>query len=218
MIFEISTILYLLTTFVFICTIAFHLIKKNSTLVFIYLAQSVAVAAILFIFSFEEKSLGLLISAGAMLIVKTIIAPMFLLRLIKIHQLIFSASTYLNAPLTLLTVMLISAFARSGTFAPLAVFVPETKQALFMALSVVFASLFLTINRRGAMSQIVGILSLENGIVCFMSLIGLRETVGLELGIIFDILVWIIIAAAFLTMIYKKFGSANIDQLKSLKD
>ena len=68
------------------------------------------------------------------------------------------------------------------------------------------------------MSQIIGILSLENGIVAFALFSGLEQSPALQIGIMFDLLVWVIIAAVFISMIYKQFGSLDVTELKHLKE
>lgn len=78
-------------------------------------------------------------------------------------------------------------------------------------------SVFLTINRKGAMSQIIGILSLENSIFVFSYFLGTKQSAMLEIGILFDVLFWIIISSTFVRMIVKHFGSIDVTQLRELK-
>jgi len=68
------------------------------------------------------------------------------------------------------------------------------------------------------LSQIIGILSLENTIVAFTIFAGLEQSASLQIGIIFDIFVWLIIATVFVSMIYKHFGSLDVTSMKTLKD
>lgn len=211
-------ILFILEVLIFLSVVFLQMVKESKSVVFLYACQSLTVAAMLVIFSYQESSWGLLITAAVMLLVKVVVAPIFFNRLIESQKIKFSTSTYLNTPLTLLVIMFIMMLVNSSVFVPLVSLAYETQQVVSVALSTILASLFLTINRRGALSQIIGILSLENSIVSFASLIGLKQTIGLELGIIFDIFVWIVIAAVFMSMMYKHFGSLNITEIKTLKD
>jgi len=203
---------------VFISVIFLQMVKESKNVVMIYAFQSVMVSIMLFAIAYTENSFTLFLSALAMLTVKAIAAPKFFFRLIDNRTVNISASAYLSTPLTLLTIMFIVVLANSTVFLPLVTLSEETQQVTAIALSSILASLFLTINRRGALSQIIGILSLENSIVSFASLIGIKQELGLELGIIFDISVWIIIATVFTTMMYKHFGTLNITEIKNLKD
>jgi hydrogenase-4 component E len=127
-------------------------------------------------------------------------------------------SNYINTPLTLIIVAALTAIAHSSLFTPLVNIVPGNQELLSLALSAIFISLFLIVNRKGALSQIVGVLSLENSIVAFAFFAGLEQAPSLQLGIIFDISAWVVIATVFMSMIYKHFGSLDVTEMKSLKD
>ena len=94
----------------------------------------------------------------------------------------------------------------------------RNEHTLLLAVAMMLISVFLIINRKGALSQMIGVLSLENGIVSFACLAGLEQTPGLQLGIIFDILVWVIIATVFASMVYKQYGSLDVTAMTHLKE
>ena len=64
----------------------------------------------------------------------------------------------------------------------------------------------------------MGVLSLENSIMAFGLFSMIDQSLLLEMGIIFSISVWIIIATVFISMIYKHFGSLDVTKMKHLKD
>ena len=120
--------------------------------------------------------------------------------------------------MTLIVLALLTAFSYSHFFGPLAILAPDKENALSLAIAMVLISIFLIINRKGALSQMVGILSLENAIVSFAYVAGLETTAGLQVGILFDIFIWVVIATVFASMIYRHFGSLNVSILKHLKE
>lgn len=211
-------ILFFLTSLIFGSVIFMHLSKRNSTLIFFYLIQSLIVSALLLELSIEKVSFFLILTATITLIVKAIIAPYFFRRLIHRHHLNFSVSTYLNSPLTLVVLALLTVFSYSHFFKPLSILAKENEKALLIAVAMIFISLFLIINRKGVLSQMIGILSLENGIVTFAYIAGLEAGPALQLGILFDILVWVIIATVFASMLFKQFGSLDVNEMKNLKE
>ncbi len=211
-------ILFFLEVLIFLSVIFLQLVNENKGIVILYIVQSLSVSIMLIILSFQENSSGLFMSALVIMGVKVVIAPIFFLRLISKQRLNFSTTSYLSTPMTLLIIMLIVVLAKSPVFLSLSNISAELNYAVPIALSSILASLFLVMNRRGAMSQVVGILSLENSIVSFASIIGLKQTFSLELGIIFDIFVWIVIAVVFVSMMYKHFGSLDITEIRHLKD
>jgi len=211
-------ILFLLASLIFGSVIFMHLSKRNTTIVFFYIIQSLVVSGLLLDLSIENASFFLILTATITLVVKAIIAPYFFRRLIHRHNLKFSVSTYLNGPLTLVVLVLLTTFSYSHFFIPLSILNPQNENALLIALAMIFSSLFLIINRKGALSQMMGILSLENAIVTFAYIAGLEAGPALQMGILFDILVWVIIATVFASMLFKQFGSLDVNEMKNLKE
>ncbi len=202
----------------FLTLVFLHLTKKNFSAIVAYAIQSLVIATVLFNSFWESKNIYLLFVVLLVVVIKIILAPMFFNRLIKKHALAFSASTYLNAPLTLIVIAILTFVAQSKKLAPLTSIVPGNKIVLVIVLSTIFISLFLIVNRKGALSQIIGVLSLENNIVAFVAFAGLEQSPGLQAGVIFDMTIWIIISTVFASMIYEHFGSHDVTAMKKLKD
>lgn len=184
----------------------------------LYRIQSLVITAIFFKSFYETGSFALLIVALATLIIKVILAPQFFHSLIKKQALTLSASTYLNTPLTFAALVALTAIVHSDIFEPLAALAPMNKGLLSLSLSAIFVSFFLIINRKGAISQMLGILSLENCIVAFAFLAGLEQSPTLQIGILFDIFIWVSIATVFVSMMHKHFGSLDVTIMNRLKD
>lgn len=204
---------------IMLLSIVFLLImKKNFSAVSAYRLQSLVVVAVLLNSFFETKDFWMLLVILVMLIIKVILAPIFFVDLIKKYALSFSVSTYLSTPMTLVVIAVLVFIANSQKLTPLTKIVPGHQVLLSLALAAMFLSLFLIVNRKGALSQIIGILSFENSIVMFAVFANLEQSASLQLGIIFDIFVWIMIATIFVSMLYKHFGTLDVTSMKKLKD
>lgn len=201
MILELSA-LTLCASLVFMLALGMNVLRKNKTLISLYVLQSLAVAGALLFLSFEEGAVGLLYAALLTLAVKAVIAPVFLGRLIRTYSIHFSASSILSTPLTLLALALITGFAYtiSGKL------VSAETSGVPLLFAAIFSAFFLMINRRGTLSIVLGILSLENGVVLLSYALGTAHTFALEFTVAFDIAVWIAIASIFLGMLYREFG------------
>ncbi|MFA6043194.1 MAG: hypothetical protein WCV85_01815 [Patescibacteria group bacterium] len=208
----------ILLTIFFLTIVMLHIVKKNSGTAILYGLQSLTVVLLLVHTFAATRDISILIIAALLLIVKVILAPSFFLRLIRKHELKFSVSTYVNLPLTLVMVTVLTAIAHSQVFGPLINHIPANQQYLSLSLAALFISLFLIVNRKGALSQIVGILSLENCIVAFALFAGLEQSPALQIGVLFDISVWIIIASVFITMIHRHFGTLDVTEMRHLKE
>lgn len=200
----------------FLATIALQLVKTNRNLIRFYVLQSLVVGSVLCWLGFAEENRSLILIAFLTLAIKAVLAPLFFSRLIRRYETRFTINNYLSTPLTLLVLLLLVLFAYSQVFAPLGFLMPGTIGLLSLCLAGIFISIFMLINRRGAFSQMLGILSLENTIVLLASFIGIKQPLALEIGIIFDIVIWMIIAQVFISIIYRQFGTLNVDTMKRL--
>ena len=74
------------------------------------------------------------------------------------------------------------------------------------------------ITRRKAITQVLGLLFMENGLF----LAGFSLTFGMpiivELGILFDMLMGVIILGVFIVQIRRNFSSVDLDSLTTLHD
>lgn len=202
----------------FISIVFLHIAKKNFGIAIAYGIQSLVVALILFNAFLETGIKSLLLIAFIMIIIKAILAPIFIIKLIKKYEFKFSVTTYFNVPITLIIVAILTAVAHSDKFNALVNIVPANSQFLSIIFSALLIALFLIINRQGALAQIIGVLALENCIVAFAFFAGLEQAPALQIGIIFNIAVWIVIATIFISMIYQHFRTINVTEMKRLKD
>ena len=211
-----TELFYFFDLVAFLGAIFMHLVKKNSNLIRLYAIQSLAVAALLFVIGLTEGKQSLLWIGALTLVIKVIVAPLFFSRLMHRFGAQFTASNYLSVPLTLVVLTGLVMFTYSHVFLSLATLLPQSSETFLFAVAIIFISIFLMINRRGVFAQMVGILSLENGIVLFAALIGIDQPLALEIGIIFDIVIWMVIGGAFISMIHRQFGSFSTANIKTL--
>lgn len=212
------SIAQILAEIIFGTIIFLHVSKRNFQAVLAYGLQSLLVVAILSRSFVETGDMLMLIVILCSLLVKVILAPIFFIKLINKNKLLFSVSTYLGTPLSLITISILTLIAYSHKLEPLTNIIPANHMLLSLMLASIFLSIFLLINRKGALSQIIGVLSLENSIVIFSFFAGLEQSPELQLGILFNIFIWLIIATVFMSMVLRHFGSLNITAMNKLKD
>lgn len=203
---------------IFLTTIFSHIVKRNIIIAALYGMQSSAIGLLLFRSFLETKSPSMLFIVIMVLSIKVVLALRFFIGSIKKNEQALSSSAFLSLPLTLIVVAALSAFAHSRLFQPLTAIVPANAGLLSLAIAGMMISLFLMVNRKGVLSQIIGVLSLENAIVEFGMFAGLEQSAILQVGIMFNILVWLMITAVFSGMIYRHFGTLETAQMKSLKE
>lgn len=209
---------FALDVLVLLTAIAMHLTRKNMTVLMLYGAQSAAAGLLLLSLGLREGEDVLVMIALLTLIIKAVAAPIFFSRLIHNVTKEKTSNNYLSTPLSLLTIMALMVFASSEVFR--AFVPPESLSAGYLSLNfaVIFISAFLMFNRRGALGQIIGILSFENGVVLLAALLEIAQPISLEVGIVFDLVVWIVIAQVFITLVYRQFGTLDVTEMRRLTE
>jgi len=81
-----------------------------------------------------------------------------------------------------------------------------------------FMGLFVIISRRKALNQIVGLLTIENGLFLFAVSLTHGFSLIIEIGLMVDILVGVIISSILLFRMSRTFDSIDIKNLESLRD
>ena len=210
-------ILIALEGLIFTTVIFMNLVRKNKHQVILYFIQSLTLVGLLFYEGVVNNSLELKAVAVLVFVLKGVFAPYFFYRSAKNSKLNLMTTTYLNVPMTLTAIVLIVFFCNSDVFQPLHLVFEYGSKISVMLFSSILLSIFLLINRKGALSQIIGILSVENSIVALGFFMGINQTLAIDVGIMFDVLVWIVLAIFFVEVIYKHLGSVNVADLNKLK-
>ena len=157
-------------------------------------------------------------SAALSLLLKVILLPWILHRLITRLNVRWDTETQLNIPTTMLVgiLVVVFAFALAQPIAQLSSAV--TRSTIGIALAVVLLSFLMMITRRKAISQIVGFLAMENGLFFAATSTTYGMPMVVELGIALDVLVGTFIFGIFFFQIRETFDSLDIRNLEKLKE
>jgi len=160
----------------------------------------------------------LYLSAFLTLALKVVFLPWLLHRLIRRLEVYWDTEPLLNIPGTMLIGLLVVVFA-FGLAQPItAVASTATRNAIGIAVAVVLLSFVTMITRRKAMSQVVGFLSMENGL--FFG--AMSATYGMpmivEFGVALDVLVAVLVLGIFFFQIREQFDSLDLHHLESLRE
>jgi hydrogenase-4 component E len=93
-----------------------------------------------------------------------------------------------------------------------------TRNILAISLSVVLLGLLMMVARRQAVSQVIGFMSMENGL--FLAAVGATSGMPLvvELGVAFDVLVAAVLFGVFFLQIRDSIDSLDVDRLNRLTE
>lgn len=203
----------------FLVTIFMHTTKKNGILITLYLLQSLLLSVFLFYSAITGGDKFLLYAAIVSFIIKVVLTPAFFYRFTTKNRLFFTSDTYLSTSLTLSIIFGLSIFSYSMVFqTPSFNAISPTIGYAPLHLAGLLIAFFVTVNRKGAFAQIIGILTLENWVVYIAALTGFRQTFGLDLAITFEIIVWLTIAIIFVMLLKRHFGTMEVIGLSHLKE
>jgi hydrogenase-4 component E len=204
--------LILLTAFLIVASNRMH------PMVNMYALQSLALGLLAAAVAYFTGSVQIYIVAFLTIAIKAFIIPRILTYIMETIKIEKEIEILLSIPTSLLM---------SGGLAILAYFITEpvisygtaiTRNCLAISLAVVLIGFFIMISRRKAITQIMGLLVMENGL--FLAAISLTYGMPMivEMGIFFDILVGVLIMGIFVFRINRTFETMDTGILRRLRD
>ncbi|MGK8198244.1 formate hydrogenlyase [Burkholderia cepacia] len=192
--------------------------RRILSLIHLYTLQGVALVSANLILGFVTNDVHLYVSAGLTLVLKVGVIPWFLYRLVRRLDVKTDVEPLINIPTTLLIgiVLVIVAFNVAAPISQLATSV--ARGTLGIALACVLLSFMAMITRAKAIPQVIGFLSMENGLFFAAAAATNGMPMIVELGIGLDVLIGILILGVFMFQIREQFDSLDIHHLEKLKD
>jgi hydrogenase-4 component E len=157
-------------------------------------------------------------SAALTLALKVIALPWILHRLIRRLNVKWDVETLINIPTTMLVgiVLVILAFNLALPITMLAGTV--TRATLGIALACVLLSFLMMITRSKAVPQVIGFLSMENGLFFAATGAVYGMPMVIEFGVALDVLVGALILGIFIFEIRERFDTVDTRHLERLKE
>ncbi|KWO84611.1 formate hydrogenlyase [Burkholderia ubonensis] len=192
--------------------------RRILSLIHLYTLQGVALVLANLILGIVTGDAHLYVSAGLTVVLKVGVIPWILYRLVRRLNVQADVEPLINIPTTLLIgiVLVIVAFNVAAPISQLATSV--ARGTLGIALACVLLSFMAMITRAKAIPQVIGFLSMENGLFFAATAATNGMPMIVELGIGLDVLVGILILGVFMFQIREQFDSLDIHHLEKLKD
>ena len=204
----------------FLLLIAFAMLSQRRVLTLIHLLawQGAALAASTAIVAWSTGQTHLYYSAVLTVLLKVILIPWVLHRLIDRLFIRWDVETLINIPTTMLIGigLVIFAFALATPISQMATTL--TRSTLGIALASVLLSFLMMIVRQKAVPQVIGFLAMENGLFFAATSATYGMPLVVELGVALDVLVGTFIFGIFFFHIRERFDSLDIRHMENLKD
>lgn len=201
---------------ILLTAVSMNALKRLESCVKVYTLNSWLLASLIAIVSFMIGEAHLYVAAALTLTTKGVLLPVFLKRIVRQMKVTRDDEPYINnaLSLTISGVLVAVVYVSLGE----GIFVSGfSRNVLQISIAVIVIGLFTMITRRKAITQVIGLLFMENGLF----LAGFSLTFGMpliiELGVLFDMLMGVIILGIFVVQIKRSFLSTDLDKLTTLR-
>ena len=185
-----------------------------------YRYQSIVLSGVTAIIGYVTGIWEIYIVAGMTLVIKSIIIPKVLIYVTRKLEIDFKLET--NPYISIRASVIISALLVALSYFLTQQIPFKTDQIvnayLPVSMAQFFIGLFVLVNRRTVLSQVVGLLIIENGLFLFTIALTHGVSLVIEIGIFVDILVGILISSILLFRISRTFDSLDVGKLENLRD
>lgn len=191
--------------------------KRMPVLIRSFRYQSFFLFLATFIMALNEHQIDLYIVAGLLFIIKVLLIPYLLYKVMKKMKATEDIGLFVNAQLSLLCALGFTYLAWVFSARLVAPSSQVQVSILAIAFFAVLAGLFLMISRMSALAQIVGLLVMENGLFLLACAVSGGMPFFVEIAIFFDVFVSVVIMGFFVYRINKLFTHIDVNKLSNLK-
>ncbi len=192
--------------------------RRIVTLINLFALQGLALVGSTVSVAYATGQTHLYYSAAITFVLKVIVLPYILHRLIRRLNVKWDIETLINIPTMMLVGILLVIFAFNLAI-PIAEFSKSVARGtLGIALACVLLSFLMMIMRSKVVPQVIGFLSMENGLFFAATSATYGMPMVVELGIALDVLVGMVILGVFMFQIREQFDSLDMHHLETLKE
>ena len=204
----------------FLLLLAFAMLAQRRvlSLINLFAMQGFALAVSTGIVAYGTHQTHLYWSAGLTLVLKVILLPWLLHRLIRQLDVKWDVEGLINIPTTMLIGIVLVVFSFNLALPISQLSHTVTRATLGIAMASVMLSFLMMITRRKAIPQVVGFLAMENGLFFAATSATYGMPMVVELGIALDVLVGMIILGVFFFQIREQFDSLDLKHMEKLKE
>ena len=187
-------------------------------LINLFALQGLVLAVSTTVVAYSSSQHHLYYSAGLTLLLKVLVLPWILHRLIRKLNVKWDVETMFNIPTTMLVgiVLVVFAFNLAAPISQMSGTI--TRGTLGIAMACVLLSFLMMITRSKAVPQVIGFLAMENGLFFAATSTSYGMPMVVELGIALDVLIGMFILGIFFFQIRETFDSLDLKHMEKLKE
>ena len=183
----------------------------------IFALQSLLLAAIAGIIGYVYGATHVFVVAVLTLVGKVIFLPWLLERLVRRIRIEQEINPFVNMPASMLICGALTVLAYLVA-RPITLLERLGSNTLAVAIALLLTGFFLMINRRKAITQVLALLTMENGVMlAAIALTTYGMPLVVEIGIFFDVVVAVMVLGILVFRIRETFASMDVSKLNELK-
>jgi hydrogenase-4 component E len=213
-----ASVLDLVAGVVLVCAVVTLWRRSLRAMVRVLAVQGIALGTVALVLGARQHNIGLIVVACLVVGAKGAVIPTLLSRVVARDPGSREAAPLVNVPASLVGAGALT-FLAYGATGPVVALVPTTAGRLIpLGVATLLIGFFSMAVRRKAVSQIVGLLLVDNGIalVAFLATAGVPLVV--ELGASLDVLLVVVVLRVLAAQMGSTFGVLDLDQLRELHD
>ena len=200
--------------------IAFAMLSQRriAGLVTLFQLQGVALAASTALVAYSTELHHLYVSSVMTVALKVIVLPWIFYRLIRRLNVDRDVEPMINVPTTMLIGIALVIFAFNLALPISEMAGTVTRATLGIAMATVLLAFLMMITRSKAIPQVIGFLSMENGLFFAATSATYGMPLVVELGVALDVLIGVIVLGIFFFQIRETFDSLDLKHMERLKE
>ena len=192
--------------------------RRIVSLINLFMLQGLALVFAAALLGYATHQHELYVTAALTLVLKVMLIPWLLHTMIRRLNVRWDVETLINIPTTMLVGIALVIFSFSLALPISQLSSSIAGGSLGIALACVLLSFLMMITRSKAVPQIIGFLSIENGLIFAATTATHGMPMIVEFGVALDVLVGVLILGVFLFQIREQFDSLDIHNLEKLKE
>ena len=209
---DILAVLMLMSTIVLIGS------SRLRVCIWAYALRSFVLALVSGLIAYFSGIHHIYVATGVSIALKVIVIPGFLFYIINKIKIKEDVESFINYTLSLLIACVLILIAYYSTESILKFENVFMMHCLPVSLAITLLGFFVMISRKKAITQILGLLAMEDGLFFAALSTSYGMPLVVELGVFFDILVSVIIMGIYVYRIKETFDTIDTDSLRELRE
>jgi hydrogenase-4 component E len=199
-----------------LCAFAMLSQRRLAALISLYQVEAITLTAAAFWQGFAQHEINLYLTGFITLVIKAVLAPIALRRIVHHFNLIRAVETAMPVGLSMILGVALIGIAVLVVLPITVNAVTLTREDLAISLSIVLLGLLVMTTRRNALSQVIGFLSTENGLV--LAAIGMPGMPFVaELSVALLVLVAFLVVGVFVFRIREHFDTLDLKGIEAIE-